>query len=252
MQVYGDDFAGVYDLRWGGFANYVGPKIVDFYNKTSTAARHPRVLDLCCGAGHLSRILLEEGFAVVGLDLSPGMLAHAEKRNRRFIAHGMAEFRLADARDFVVERPFGLVVCTFDAVNHFDDTDELEACFRCVRAALVEEGVFMFDINTERGLRHWNGLEVDDSEEITIISRGVFGVGMSRAYTHVSGFRKRSDGCYTRFEETVYNTVFSVEDVLVRLDAAGFRDVRATHDSDFGKDLLDPEDSSRVFFVARP
>lgn len=252
MQAYGEKFARIYDLRWGGFARYVGPKLVDFYNATETSARHPTVLDLCCGAGHLSRVFLDEGFSLLGIDLSPSMIEHARRRNRGFIASGLAEFRIADARSFDTESRYGLVVSTFDAMNHLDDGGELSACFGCVRRAMVQEGYFAFDINTERGLLGWNGLEVDDTHEMTIISRGVFGAGMSRAYTHVSGFYRESEECYSRFEETVYNTVFPVADVLACLSDAGFSDVRVTHDADFSRDVLSPEKLERVFFIARP
>lgn len=252
MQAYGERFARIYDLRWGGFARYVGPKLVEFYNGTASSARHPTVLDLCCGAGHLSRVFLDEGFLLLGLDLSPAMIEYARRRNRGFIADGVAEFRIADARSFRTESRYGLVVSTFDAMNHLDDGEELLACFSCVRRAMVDEGYFAFDINTERGLLGWNGLEVDDSQEMTIISRGVFGSGMSRAYTHVSGFYLESGDCYARFEETVYNTVFSVADVVARLSEAGFSDVRVTHDADFSRDVLSPEKLDRVFFIARP
>jgi SAM-dependent methyltransferase len=251
MQAYGEEFAGIYDLRWGGFARYIGPRLVELFNHTIVGATKPRILDLCCGAGHLARILLEEGFSVLGIDLSPAMLEWAKARNRAFITAGLARFEVGDARDFEVTESFGIVVSTFDAMNHLDSLDELGSAFRCVHRALVDGGHFVFDINTRKGLEHWNGLEVDESRELTIISRGVFGSNMSRAYTHVSGFRRRSEQCYTRFEETVYNTVFQVTDVVSALSDAGFSDVRLTHDSDFTVDLVLPEQQERVFFIAK-
>ena len=39
------------------------------------------VLEVGCGTGHFARWLAEQGFRVVGLDISPAMLAEATKRN---------------------------------------------------------------------------------------------------------------------------------------------------------------------------
>ncbi|MFZ5997029.1 MAG: class I SAM-dependent methyltransferase [Nitrospirota bacterium] len=39
-----------------------------------------RLLDLCCGTGHLAQALVSCGFTVVGIDGSSGMLLYAKKR----------------------------------------------------------------------------------------------------------------------------------------------------------------------------
>ena len=58
MQAYGERFARIYNLRWGGFANEVAPRLRDFYAHTAAGQTGAAVLDLCCGTGQLARHFL--------------------------------------------------------------------------------------------------------------------------------------------------------------------------------------------------
>ena len=53
-----------------------------------------RVLDLGCGIGRLALALAPHAAEVVGIDVSPGMVAEAERRG-----HGAARFAVANGRD---------------------------------------------------------------------------------------------------------------------------------------------------------
>ena len=73
MQGCGPGFAKVYNLLWNDFAERIAPQVFAFYTNTQLGHSGEPVLDLCCGTGHLSRFFLEQGFQVVGLDLSEHM-----------------------------------------------------------------------------------------------------------------------------------------------------------------------------------
>src|SRR5207249_797041 len=79
MQAYGPAFARAYQLRWGGFARQVTPRLIDFYAHTPAGQARQPVLDLCCGTGLAALGFLEAGYQVTGLDLSPHMLAYARQ-----------------------------------------------------------------------------------------------------------------------------------------------------------------------------
>src|SRR5437879_1971533 len=66
-----------------------------------------RILDLACGTGNVSEILAEEGQEVVGIDLSPGMIAQARRKAAK---RGLAiEYQVQDAaRLDLPGRPFDL------------------------------------------------------------------------------------------------------------------------------------------------
>ncbi len=62
----------------------------------ATVARDALVLDLPCGTGRLAEELLRAGYRVVGADISPAMLAVAEKRLKGF--GGRFRTMVCDAR----------------------------------------------------------------------------------------------------------------------------------------------------------
>ncbi len=83
------------------------------------------VADAACGTGDLSRDLADRGMRPIGMDLSPGMLAHA---------HGAVPFVLADvATQPWADATFEGLTCGF-ALRNFVDLDAfLAECARILR-----------------------------------------------------------------------------------------------------------------------
>jgi len=250
MQAYGKAFACVYDAKSSAFAKQVAPFLLDFYAATAIGRENRSVLDLCCGTGHLALYFLERGYRVVGIDLSEHMLYFAEEKARRYIEGDQARFVIGDASAFVLEERFGLVVSTYDSLNHLEDEGSLRRCFQCVSA--VSEGFFIFDLNTRSGLRRWNGIQVDESsDDALIVTRGIYDGQGDKAWTKISGFFRMPNGLYEHFEETVFNTVFAMETVRQALLDVGWRNVHFARIQDLNTPLLEPEKEGRVFVVAR-
>jgi SAM-dependent methyltransferase len=251
MQGYGRVFSKVYNLLWNDFAQAIAPKIHDFYLTTETGQFRRPVLDLCCGTGRLSHYFLEKGFHVVGIDLSEHMVSYARENNLEYIVAKQADFIQGDAADFILDEKFGLVVSTYDALNHLPDEAALQSCFRCVRDVLLEGGYFIFDLNTHFGLRNWNGITVRPGDEIYLINRGMYDEFTVKAWTKITGFVQDEGGLYERFEETVYNTVFEMAAARDWLLMAGFREVYFALDRDLNVPIQNPEAQKRVFFIVR-
>lgn len=252
MQAYGAVFARVYNERWAGFVQQVAPTLHDFYVNTPLGQQERSLLDLCCGTGQLARYFLERGFHVTGVDLSEAMLAHARDSAAPYVENGQARFFQADAADFTLSERFGLVVSTYDALNHLPDETALRGCFRCAHAVTAPGGTFLFDLNTRAGLlERWNSISVIDTEEVMIVTRGIYdGLG-ERAWTKISGFARTEGGTYERFDETVYNTVFGMEAVRAMLLESGWSDAHCARLADLTRPIEEPEKERRVFFVAR-
>jgi SAM-dependent methyltransferase len=250
MQAYGPGFAQVYNKRWINFARQVAPYLLDFYAQTDQASSHRSVLDLCCGTGQVARYFLEREYQVVGLDLSAAMLHYARENTQPYLVSGQARFVQADATNFTLPDRFGLVISTFDALNHLPDLTALRQCFAAVAA--VCDGYFLFDLNTRVGLRRWNSIEVDDSrDDMTIVNHGIYDVTSDRAWLKVTGFVRNGEGLYERFEQTVYNTIFAMSDVKTLLLETGWRDAYFARRQDLQTPLTDPEQEGRVFIVAQ-
>lgn len=250
MQVYGPGFAKIYNKRWAGFACQIAPLIQACYETMFPDSQSRSVLDLCCGTGQMARHFLDQGYRVVGIDLSEPMLGYARENNREYIEAGQADFIHADVCDVRMEERFGLIVSTFDALNHLENMTALKRCFICARNA--GDGMFVFDLNTRHGLRRWNGIHMDDSnEDSLLITRGFYDGEGDRAWTKITGFVREKNGLFERFDETTYNTVFDLDTVEIALKESGWRNVYFARFQDLKTPLVDPESEGRVFVVAR-
>jgi SAM-dependent methyltransferase len=250
MQAYGSSFARVYNLRWTAFSTQVAPRIRAYYESTPIGHEDLRMLDLCCGTGQLAQHFLDQGYQVTGVDLSEAMLEHARANNAAYVVAGQANFVQGDASSFYLPDRFGLVVSTYDALNHLPDFAALTSCFRSVYQVLEKGGVFIFDLNTLQGLRRWTGISVSDTPEMMLITRSLFDEQQQKAYSHISGFMPARDNLYERFEETAYNCAFNLEAVRNALFETGFHTVAFAREQDLHTPVESPEAEMRIFIVA--
>jgi SAM-dependent methyltransferase len=250
MQAYTSSFAHVYNKLWAGFANQLAPRLLDYYQRFPISRENRTVLDVCCGTGQLAAHLLKNGYRVIGIDSSEGMLQHASENCAPYVAAGQARFIQADAACFTLDTQVGLAVSTYDALNHLEDMAALRSCFGCVLASLAEDGQFLFDLNTRKGLQSWNGISVEDNRDALIISRGIYDEEAGRATIRITGFMPAEGGLYERFEETAFNTLFDLQAVKTVLLEAGWRSVHFARSQDLSTPVDDPEAERRIFVVA--
>lgn len=128
MQAYSKGSAKVYNIMWSDFPKQVAPFISDFYAATPLGQHNRSMLDPCFGRGHLAIHFLEKGYWVLGIDLSEHMLNYARENARQYVESGKAIFIQVDVSDFVLSERFGLVVSTYDALNHLENEQALRRC----------------------------------------------------------------------------------------------------------------------------
>ena len=275
MQAYSSAFARIYNERWVEHARHVAPILRAFYESTALGAEDRRLLDICCGTGQLAVHFLERGYTVTGLDLSEPMLRYARKNAAPYVASGQARFVQGDAADFTLDDRYGLVVSTFDALNHLPDEASLRACFACVHRVLEPGGTFLFDLNTRAGLKaKWNGVRVQDTEELFLMDTGAYDEHGNKAWVKITGFvrvsadarvaedeRTEGDapphgevlglgGLYQRFTQMAYNTIFDMAWVRSTLLESGYSHVHTSRLEELDRPMEDPEAESRAYFVA--
>jgi SAM-dependent methyltransferase len=251
MQAYNSAFARVYNLRWGDFARAVAPRIQAYYEHTPLGGSDRTLLDICCGTGQLALHFAGQGYQVTGLDLSAPMLAIARQNAASYVESRQIQFIQGDAARFHVDEPVGLAISTFDALNHLPGQDALRACMACAHAAVKPGGTFIFDLNTRRGMAQWNDVQVQDTEEHMIVTRGLIDEEGGRAWTRISGFLRTEEGLYERFEQTAYNTLFDMAWVEQALYETGWDCVHFARIDALGIPLDAPEDERRAFIVAQ-
>ncbi|MFC2078972.1 class I SAM-dependent DNA methyltransferase [Candidatus Bipolaricaulota bacterium] len=134
--------AAHYDLGWGDFAE----SSRTFIERTLSAygVESGRILELASGTGILAIHLARSGHSVVGIDLSPEMVAIASMKGKRVKG---AEFTVADMRNPGLEPGFDAVLCLFDSLNYLMTLEDVSETLRSVSSLLREKGVFVFDFN---------------------------------------------------------------------------------------------------------
>ena len=132
----------------GGWADLYDAMDVDrtphisFYASLVTPATRS-LLDLGCGTGSITMAMaarMPEAARVVGVDLSPEMIAVARARAP---AH---DWRVGDLTAPPVEETFDLIVICFHTLQVLLDDADLARCFRGVAARLAPGGRFAFDL----------------------------------------------------------------------------------------------------------
>jgi SAM-dependent methyltransferase len=100
-------------------------------NRFAEGTRGPGlVLDLGCGPGHIARYLHDQGVRVMGIDLSPKMIATASRLNPGL------DFRVGDMRALALpDASLGGLVA-FYSIVHFH-ADELDGIMREMRRVLA-------------------------------------------------------------------------------------------------------------------
>lgn len=135
-----DKSAEIYDLLYtgSGIKDYVAEaaelrRIID---EACPAAR--TLLDVACGTGaHLAE--LRKRYAVEGVDLSPAMLAVAQRRLTGIALH------VADMRTLDLGTTFDAVICLFSSIGYVTDPSEMRSTVARLAAHLAPGGVLILD-----------------------------------------------------------------------------------------------------------
>jgi len=244
MPPYGPQLARLYDRHWSSYAQNAAPLLREFFEARPIAQHNPSVLDLGCGTGHLALHFLSTGCPVMGLDLSEEMLYWARLHCRRFILSHQASFSRKDIRRFDAPLPFGLVLSTYNTLNHLS-LDGLKTCFQSSFDALVIGGWALFDLNTALGFSEWSDEERLAHPDGTIQVVRSFDASASTGHLFIKG----TDGG-SGFSECIENFAHPIQSCLDLLAGLGFSKVYAARVDDLETPLARPEEEKRVFLVA--
>jgi SAM-dependent methyltransferase len=170
------------------------------------------VLELACGTGSVLAHLRDE-HAVVGVDLSPEMLAIAREKlpDVELVEGDMTSIRL--------DRRFDAVLCLYDAVNHLTDFADWERVFDTAVAHLEPRGVFVFDVNSEERLDWFVGrpaVALDFEGGVAVIDV-VDGGGRIRNW-ELRFFEHVEGDAYRHSSETIQEVSFPEAEIRAALD----------------------------------
>lgn len=213
-------------------------KWLDFIEKTwakFNLEKPETILDLCCGTGTMTVMLKKLGYNVLGVDNSCDMLAQASKKavendfNIPFFEMDMIEFQLRNKVD--------CVICCCDGLNYNVEDGELKETFQRVNENLEDNGVFIFDLNTEYKFKEilgdkqysaveensayfWQN-EYDEEEKVNTY--------------YVSLFKQVEGDTYQRFEEYHWERAYNIVETQKYLSETGFQVLGVFDNYDFSE-----------------
>lgn len=234
---YDADLAFVHNAGFGGFAERSAPGLLRIL--AQAGVRNGLVVDLGCGSGIWAQRLVEGGYDVLGVDVSPAMIRLARKR-----APG-ARFQVGSFVDVQVPRCRAVTALGEVLSYRFDDrydSKSLERTCRRVYDALEAGGLLIFDL-VEIGL-DVRPPSFREGDGWACLFRSEVDPPKQRLTRHIVTFRKVGN-TYRRREETHRVQLYAARDVAAMLRAIGFRVRQVRRYGDHP--LLD----GRVGFIAR-
>lgn len=120
---------------------------VAFFVAMARSAGGP-VLEVGCGTGRVLIPVARSGIEIVGLDLSPHMLAVCRQSLAREPAEVQSRVQLVegDMRDFELDRAFALVSIPFRPFQHLTTVEDQLACLRTIHRHLIPAGRLVLDL----------------------------------------------------------------------------------------------------------
>lgn len=203
---YGPDLALVHDRGFGFHADRCAPGILA--RLAGVRRRDGVVLELGCGSGQLTRLLVDAGHRVVATDASPAMLELA-----REAVPGAAEVRRLVLPDDPVP-PADAVVSVGHVLNYLPDEAAIDRAFLAITGALRPGGVLALDLCDLR----WGVARRDQPGHAMVADEWAISTRVSlpepaRFVREITTFVRRPDGLWRRSDERHVNVLVDTSKV---------------------------------------
>ena len=202
-------------------------------------------LDVACGTGNISKILIDLGFKIRGVDFSAEMISIAQQK---FPAE---KFICADSRKFDFGKEQGTIdfaVSFYDSLNYLLDDNHILKTFKSVNACLKPGAIFLFDMNPMGHIEVAQKFKPRVFEDDDFYAVFRFG-GEDRFWTlNIDFFIKENDGHYRLITEKHIERGYNEDDVIHLLNQAAFKLLEVKKEYKIYEDNI--EHLSRLYFVA--
>ena len=205
------------------------------------------ILDLGCGTGTMTSLMAKKGYSMIGVDMSPEMLAVASEKAEK---DGLDILYLNQPmEDFELYGTVGTVISLLDSVNYITEEKELEQTFRLVHNYLDPGGLFIFDINTAYKLKNIlpGNTFCGESDKAFYSWENVYDPDYSICEFTLNFFIKNGE-TYSRHSETHYQRAYTDAFIKRLLLRCGFEVLDSFDDLTFDPPM---RSSEKVFYIAR-
>ncbi|GBF12250.1 class I SAM-dependent methyltransferase [Tepidibacillus infernus] len=243
-----EKIAKFYDrLGWSQFPLKLWDQMENYFKQENF---HPsNHLDIACGTGVLSIKAVTEGLLSEGLDFSIDMLEFARENAKS--KNVDINFYHEDMRNFNLNKKYDLITCTYDAINHLLTIDEWKQTFTQVKNHLNNNGMFIFDCNTQKALKErWNSIQINkDSKGNYMIQKAIHYEDKGISTASFTVFFKEENGLFDSFEDTFTEIAFSSTEVINLLREVGFEEISIT-DTNFNR-IDHPDEEYRNVYICK-
>ncbi len=207
--------------------------------------RVKEVLDLGCGTGELTKLLMDEGYDVAAVDGSEEMLSVAAAK----CGDGVL-FTCQDMRDFELYGTVQATVCSFDCLNYLLKAEDLRRCFSLVNNYTEKGGLFVFDVNTPYRYKKVfaDNAYVYEDEGRMLVWQNSFNEKSGLCDFYLTLFSEGKDGAYERRDTVQRQKRHALSRIRALLKECGFEVTAVYGDTDLGALA---EDSEKAYFVAK-
>lgn len=238
---YNRNFAEFYNKFLTGQAKNYGEFIAEFLEKK---VKDRSIADFMCGTGNLLKIFEENNWETMGVDISKEMLEIAARNLKN------TELISADVTNFTSKKCYSVIVSTADAFNHLQTLEDIRNTFKSIYMSLKTGGYLIFDMNTPFGIKK-NCFYISSSDDEGLVIREGFideqnGVG----FTRFQGiFRKNVEEVYSRFDATIYNYIYEIDQIREVLINSGFSNIQIK--DGYSDENWNYENTERVLFICQ-
>lgn len=218
------------------------------FSKRHLPADTKEILELACGTGDLAVKFAQDGYDVIGLDLSEEMLMIASER--AFAADTPVQFVEGDMLDLSEVGQYQAVTCFSDSICYMQNREQVQQVFDEVYRCLEEAGTFIFDVHSTYQIDtifpeysyHYQ------TDAFAFLWDSYPGEKKHSIEHFLTFFVQQEDGSFERSDELHQERTYPLEAYQMLLESAGFSEVGVY--ADFTDDAP-TEESRRWFFVCR-
>lgn len=207
------------------------------------------VLDLCCGTGSMTLPLARRGYDMVGVDISPDMLAVASARAALDACGKNILFLCQDMRELELYGTVQAVVSTLDSMNHLTGAGDFARTLALVHNYLEPDGLFIFDVNSRRKFEeaYADRTYTMEKDGNVIVWENDYNKKSGICHFGITLFALEADGRYSRYTEYQKEKYYSLRSIRRHLKQASFELLAVK-----GESFLDAtDDDYRLHIIAR-
>ncbi len=205
------------------------------------------VVELACGTGTMTKLLADDGYDMIGVDISYEMLECAREKCDADIL-----LLQQDMRELDLYGSAAAFVCICDGMNYILTEEDLQKVFANVKTFLDYDGVFIFDMKTRYFYENvlGNRTIAENREDASFIWENEFDAqsGINEYLLTIYNVADEENDLFERSDELHRQREYDIDLVRSAMEKAGLTFVNV-YDA-FTREAPH-EKSERLYFIAK-